>query len=161
MPRWDQLINRGWMAFIQRSGWSSHLQAPSPGSEGIRSQTLQRWALYVALSMWYQLFCCLCSALKFWDLDSKHNVCLFIVDCWDLLQVAAVSTLKQIIKSNSLWFRCWFSNTLREPIIRPIVDASLQIWNTVYIALGYIVDDTTVLSPLKSPTTLATAPDQE
>lgn len=46
-------------------------------------------------------------------------------------------------------------------LVHPEISASSHVWNRVYIALGYTVNDAPLLSPLKSPTTLAAAPEQD
>lgn len=137
------------------SGWFTHLEAPSLSSKRIIGQTLQSWAVYIAVSSWYPFWG---ACVLLWDICMIYTIYFCTVNIDDLLQVAAISTLKLITcKSLRFWF--WITNPLVAQSI--FLNASLHVWNIVYIALGYTVDDTPILSPLKSPTTLATAPEQE
>ena len=63
-----------------------------------------------------------------------------------LIQVAALFKVNQ-------WFRCWILNPFLTQIFIANHGYIFACFKEVYIALGYTVDDTRILSPLKSPTT--------
>lgn len=107
-----------------RAGWFRHLGAPSSCSKGIIGQTPQSWAVYVAVRCWYTFSGDLCSAVKFGGLRYWYDILYLFFHCVfifldHLLQVAALSTIEQIIKNKSLWFWCWISNPLLAQVVQP------------------------------------------